>query len=327
MSISNTSYFLRLLLITLFLPALFYSGCDFGDIKPKSTTGSLSVAVDENVEPLMKMEVAEFQRLNPEAKIELRFLPTRNILAELINNQAKYVISTADFNEEEKKVIAEHDIKISRHVFAVDGIAFIVNPSNPVKRVTSEDIKKIFSGEYTQWDQVVSQDEEQNAAVKKTMTGKNSKIKLYIQRRNSGTYDFVQDSVMNNLEFSKNVNVCSTSAQMLDMIRQNENAIGISNLGWLATGNQDVLDTTVRPLKISAIKEGERQTDFIQFHQGLVFSGEYPYRRIVYIFTTEQGIKLASGFTTFLLNKDGQKVALESGMVPVTQPVRTVQIN
>lgn len=315
------------------LPALFVlitlsiSGCDFGEIKSQATTGDLRVTADETLKKVMLEEEAEFERLNKEANVELTFLPSRYVTAELINGEVSLIVTSGGFTAEEEKAIKDHNIEVQTHEFAVDGVAFIVNPNNPITRVTSEDLKKIFTGEYTRWDQIVSQDAEQNLQVKSKMTGANANIKLFIQRPNSDFYSYVKDTVLNGADYSKKSDICSTSVQMLDAIRNNENAIGISNLGWMGTGNQDILDSTVRPLRISRIYPNGFQDDFKQFHQGLVFNSEYPYRRVVYVYTTDKGIKLAAGFITFLLNKDGQKVVLKEGMVPVTQPVRTLQIN
>lgn len=322
--IRSTYRFLPSLIVII---SLSISGCDFGEIKSQATTGDLRVTADETLKKLMIEEEAEFERLNKEANIELNFLPSRYVTAELINGEVSLVVTMGGFTAEEEKAIQDNNIEIEKHEFAVDGIAFIVNPNNPITRVTSEDLKKIFAGEYTRWDQIVSQDAEQNLQVKSKMTGANANIKLFIQRPNSDIYSYVKDTVLNGTDYSNISDICSTSVQMLDEIRKNDNAIGISNLGWLGTGNQDILDTTVRPLRISRIYANGFQDDFKQFHQGLVFNGEYPYRRIVYIYTTDKGIKLSSGFITFLLNKDGQKVVLKEGMVPVTQPVRTLEIN
>ena len=58
---------------------------------------------------------------------------------------------------------------------------------------------------------------------------------------------------------------------MLDMIRKNKNAIGISNLSWLSKGNQDSLDPSIKPLRISRIFANGKRDEFRQLHQGLVY--------------------------------------------------------
>lgn len=325
--LTNRTRFASYLITSLTIIIFIFQGCDFGDIKPKSTSGDMPVTADETLKKLMLEEEKEFERLNKDANIELKFLPTRYVTAELINGEVRFVVTTGGLTPDEKKIAEDHGIKINEHEFAVDGVAFIVNPKNPIERVTSDDLKNIFTGQYKQWDQVVSQSEEQNQLVKSTMTGQNANIKVFIQRPNSDIYTYVKDTVLAGLDYYAQATICSTSTQMLEEIRKNENAIGISNLGWLGTGNQDVLDSTVKPLRIGRIYPDGFKADFKQFHQGLVFNSEYPYRRIVYVLTTDQGIALSTGFITFLLNKDGQKVVLKEGMVPVTQPIRTVQIN
>ena len=98
-------------------------------------------------------------------------------------------------------------------------------------------------------------------------------------------------------------------------------------MNWLSTGNHDTIDSTVKPLRVSKIWDNGKQDDYSEFHQGLIFNGKYPYRRTIYIITSEVGITLATGFITFLTKTDGQKIVLKNSLVPVNQPIRTIQIN
>lgn len=317
---------MKIMILLMF--AFLLHGCDFGNIKSVTTTGELSIVVDENLEPLMKAEIKEFERLNPEAKIKMKTAPSRVVKADLINGDTKFIVTARNFDEEEKAVIEKNKIPVKEYPIAIDGIGFIVNPENPVRRVTSEDLKNIFTGEYKSWTDIKSaQDEEQNKELKQFFKSTDSKIKLFIQRKNSSTYDYVFDSILKKTEYSAAATVCSTSVQVLNSVRENKNAIGIINMNWLTTGNTDTIDSTVKPLRVSKILENGRQLDFAEFHQGLIFNATYPYRRTVYAFTTEQDMKLATGFITFLISIDGQKVVLKNSIVPVSQPVRTIQIN
>ncbi len=55
----------------------FFSGCKFDEIKSVTTSGEMSIVVDENVEPLMKDEIMEFERLNKEAKVNMTSTSTK----------------------------------------------------------------------------------------------------------------------------------------------------------------------------------------------------------------------------------------------------------
>lgn len=256
-------------------------------------------------------------------------MPASNCIADLINGKTKTVVVTRDFNDEEKKIIADNKLEFRKYQFAIDGIGFIVNPANPVLRVNSEDLQKIFTGEYKNWTDIKSQNEAQNSETKSYFSGSKGNIKLFIQRQNSSVYSYVKDSVMKKMEYSTAAVVCSTSTQMLQMVRENPNAIGIINMSWLSAGNMDSLDATVKALRVSRITDTGFQKDFIQFHQGYLANDAqpYPYRRYVYLITGDLGIGLTTGFLTYLLKPEGQKVVMKNGLVPVSQPVQTIQLN
>ncbi|MBL0106359.1 MAG: substrate-binding domain-containing protein [Ignavibacteria bacterium] len=318
----------NIMYIFVFSMMIFFSGCKFDEIKSVTTTGELTIVVDENVEPLMKAEIKEFERLNPEAKVKIKVAPTKVAKADLINGDTKFIVVTRNFDDEEKAVLEKNKTEVKEYPIAVDGIGFIVNPKNPVKKVTSDDLKNIFTGKFTKWTEIKSdQDKSQDEEAGKFFKGSIDKIKLFIQRKNSSTYDYVLDSILKKTEYSNTAVVCSTSAQVLYNVRNIENAIGIINMNWLTTGNADTIDSTVKTLKVSRIGDNGRQYDFAEFHQGLIYNASYPYRRTIYVFSTEQDMKLSSGFITFLLHNEGQKVVLKNSLVPVSQPVRTIQIN
>lgn len=313
--------------ILLLLIVLIFSGCDFTEIKSKATIGEMSIEVDENIEPILPFLKSEFERLNPEARINYTAKPTKVAITDFLNKDTKLILVTSDLTEEDKKYLKEYKIEYQRQEVAVDAVGFIVNTENPVTRVTSDDLQKIFTGDYTQWSQIKAQDTEQNANVLSKMKGNDDKIKVFIQRPNSSTYSYVKDSVLLGKEYVKAAAICSTSTQMLEMIRANKNSIGITNLGWLAKGNQDSLDTSVKTLRISRIYANGKQEDFAELHQGLVFTKKYPYLRKIIAYTSILDIQLSTGWITFLRNKDGQKVFLDRGLVPITQPVKVIQLD
>jgi len=313
-------------IIIFFFLALTLFSCDFGQIKSKATIGELTIEVDDNIEPIMPYLKSEFERLNPEAKINYVVKPTRNLITDLLNKDTKLIMTAGDMNDKDTQYIKEYKLEFQRQEVAVDAISFIVNPDNPVTRVTSDDLSKIFTGEFTQWSQIVAPDKEQNDNVISKMKGNDNKIKVFIQRPNSSIYQFVKDTVLLGKEFFKSAQICSTSTQMLELIRENKNAIGITNLCWLSKGNQDSLDATVKPLRISRIYPNGKQEDYFELHQGLVFTKKYPYIRKIIVYTSILDIQLSTGWITFLRNKDGQKVFLDRGMVPISQPVKVIQL-
>lgn len=305
---------------------LFLYSCDFGSIKSKSTTGEMTIEVDENLEPVAVLLSKDFSRLNIEAKINIVSKPTKNVITDLLNKETKLIIIAGDMSEDDKKFVKDYKIEIQRYELATDGIAFITNLGNPAVRLTSQDLKKIFTGEITRWSQIKAQDEEQNKNVADKMKGTNELIKVFIQRPNSNTYSYVKDSVLDGQNYYDKAVICSTSVQMLDIVRETKNSIGFLNMGWLSKGSQDVMDTTVQYIRVSKIWKNGRQDDFAQFHQGLIYTKQYPYIRQIICYNSDVGIQLTTGFISYLMHNDGQKVFLDNGFVPINQPIRTIKI-
>ena len=65
--------------------------------------------------------------------------------------------------------------------------------------------------EYKNWTDLKAQDETQNSEVKKFFTGSKNKINAFIQRKNSATNKYFQDSILKNVEYANTAKVCSTS--------------------------------------------------------------------------------------------------------------------
>ena len=88
--------------------------------------------------------------------------------------------SRAANKDEIDKVTAQYNINLrapgNEHVLALDGLAVIVNPDNPVKQLTLDQIARIFSGEFTNWKDV-------------SLNGLDRPIKVHARDNKSGTYD------------------------------------------------------------------------------------------------------------------------------------------
>jgi len=69
----------------------------------------------------------------------------------------------------------------SEHVLAIDGLAIIVHPQNPVSALSKHQLAKIYSGEINNWSQV---------------GGANQAIKLFARDENSGTWDSFKNMVL-----------------------------------------------------------------------------------------------------------------------------------
>jgi phosphate transport system substrate-binding protein len=293
--------------------AFFIFSCDYTLKKSTTTVGELKVEVDEGISPVIKKEADEFMRLNTESKISQQIKTTNEVIADLINGSAKTIVVGRDFTADENNIISNNKLEIKKDTFALDGIGIIVNNDNPIKKLNYNELKRIFTGETVEW-------KELDGDNKDVYEGK---IKVFIARRNASIHDFFMQKVLNGSDFYNKSTICSTSAQMLNEIKGNQNAIGFISMAWI-TKSADTLDTSVKPLKIAKV---DPSNGYIGLHQAYIADKSYPLVTEVYIMSTDFSMNVSVGFISFMLAYGGQRIVLNSGLVPVTQPVRIIQLN
>lgn len=305
------------ILTIIILFAATWAGCDYTTQKSTSTTGTLTVGIDEGLAPLMQNETAEFMRLNKESKITLAVKTSKEVIADLNAGVYKTIIVGRDLTKEESDIFASNKLEVKKSKFALDGIGVIVNPKNPVSKINFTELKRIYTGEQSDW---------------KDLDGDNKdvykgKIKVFTARKNASIHDIFKQKVLAGAEFGNTDVVCSTSTQMMAEIRNNENAIGFISMAWITVSN-DTLDESVKPLKIAAVNPQTGAVgDYVGLHQAYIANGSYPLVTEAYILSTDFSMNLSVGFSSFLLAYDGQRIVLKSGLVPVTQPVKIIQLN
>jgi len=307
----------KVLLFAAVFSVITISACDYTMKKSVSTTGELTVGVDEGISPVVKEEASEFMRLNTDAKVTLNIKTTKEVIADLNNGTYKSIVVGRDLTKEEADIFAANKIEIKKSSFALDGIGVIVNPKNPLTKLNFNELKRIFTGEQKEW----------NALDGDNKDVYSGKIKVFIARKNASVHDIFKQKVLAGAEFGANDVICSTSSQMMREIKEDPNSIGFISMAWITVSN-DTLDESVKPLKIAAVDPSTGAIgNYVGLHQGYIANKTYPLITEAYIFSTDFSMNLSVGFTSFMSSYDGQRIVLKSGLVPVTQPVKIIQLN
>lgn len=111
-------------------------------------SGSITVGGSSSVSPLMEKLIEAYKGVNANASIEM--LTTDSTVGVSGALDGTYTIGMA--SRELKDSEAEAGAKAT--VLAMDGIAVIVNPANPIEDLTTDQIKSIYVGETTTWDAI-----------------------------------------------------------------------------------------------------------------------------------------------------------------------------
>jgi phosphate transport system substrate-binding protein len=113
-------------------------------------------------------------------------------------------------------------------------IVFIVHPSNPVAKLSWEQLRDIFTGKVTNWKQV---------------GGKDSPIAAYTDLLGGGTRAMVKKLVLNGTDFGTNVKTFPSLPRVVEVLSGDENAIAPVGLVFATAKTKTIQTKRVeRPL-------------------------------------------------------------------------------
>ena len=110
-------------------------------------SGKLTLSGSTSTEKVIEKLREEYVKLNPGVSIEVTYNGSGAGIKDAQEGKSQLALSSRELKDEEKAALTPT-------VFANDGIAVIVNKDNTTTEMTTEQIKKIFTGETRTWDKV-----------------------------------------------------------------------------------------------------------------------------------------------------------------------------
>ena len=292
------------------------------------------VACDESFESIMEQEIAVFEYVYPKEDVIAYYLPESEAIDSIMAmGSVKNAVATRALTEQEVAYLKSHKKIVHQQRIAVDAIALIVNPENPVEILSKKEIAEILTGDVTRWDQVVP--------------SKLGEIKVIFDHQGSSTVQYMRDSLLNGGQFGPNVFAQQTPEDVFKAVRDNKNAVGIIGVSWISSDlktremNREEFAASVQSndsvsnsadmrfsedVKVIKVRGNDEVTAYMPY-QLYIFDGSYPLYRQIYMICTATGGTISHGFYSFVTGFHGQKIMMTTGVLPkVVQPT-LVNIN
>jgi phosphate transport system substrate-binding protein len=169
----------------------------------------------------------------------------------------------------------------------MDGVCIIVHPSNPIKALTSEQVRDIYIGKITNW---------------KELGGPDTAIVVISRDTSSGTYETFEGFVMKGQKMASNVELVTTNPQMSSRVESTRGAIGYVGFGFVSA--------SVKAVPLDGVKPSVQT----------ILNGQYPVSRPLFMFTNgyPKPGSLTYKFVTFYLTEEGQEIIKDKGFVAFT---------
>jgi len=292
----------RRLLVGMALVMLVASGCGGGETAAGGNENETAVsgeAIDnKGSDTLVNLALAwaeSYMGAHPEVRISVTGGGTGTGIAAMINGTVDIANASRAMKEEERSAARANGIEPLEHVVALDAIAVVVHPSNPVEGLTLQQISDIYTGKITNW---------------RELGGEDRPIVLLSRESNSGTYVYFLEEVIrmgekSDLLFSPETLLMPSSEGISAEIRQNPNAIGYDGLGYV-TPDQKMLGV--------AKSAGD---PYVLPSADTVNDGAYPISRELFMYTAGEPQGAVKAYVDYILG-EGQGLVTALGFVPLT---------
>jgi len=260
----------------------------FAAVATSSLTGeTITVDGSTTVGPVAKAFAEYYMAQNPDVNISVSESGSGNGAKGLINGTCAVADMSRFMKESEFKAAVDNGVQPVAHVVAVDGIVMVVHPSNPVKALTTQQVKDIYLGKIANWKQV---------------GGPDRKIVKINRETTSGTFECFEELVMDKEKIDPAAESVGSNGAARQRVQSTAGAIGYVGLGFV--------DRTLKALAIDGVAPTRRT----------IATGKYPISRPLFMFTDGYP-KLGShlhAFVTLHLTRQGQEIVSAIGYVPVT---------
>ena len=127
----------------------YISNDEATDYAGAAPSGKCVVGGSSSVSPVMEKLIEAYKKVNPNAEFELQTSDSTTGMTSTIEGSYDIGMASRELKDSE----TAEGLKAT--VIATDGIAVIVNNNNPTDELSSDQVKDIYTGSYTTWDEVV----------------------------------------------------------------------------------------------------------------------------------------------------------------------------
>ena len=284
---------------------------------------------DKTFEIIIQQEIDVFEYTYPHASIIPYYIDAHSAIDSMLDGNTSLIVTAQELTQEQKDYLQSVNRFPARtQRIAVDAIAVIVNKDNDIDELSISELRDILSGATPRW--------------KDVFPSKLDTIRVIFDHPGSSILKYVRDSIMRGTEFGTIYSVDSLQ-QVFTEVEKRRNAIGFIGVSWITsdlsaptetmekvmadlnTNDTATIDFTNK-IKVMKIRRDD-QIQAFKPYQAYIYDGSYPLYRSVYVTTTEPNGSLSHGFYSFITGFIGQKIILNTGVMPAIVQPRLVSLN
>ncbi|MDR0355985.1 MAG: phosphate ABC transporter substrate-binding protein [Deltaproteobacteria bacterium] len=251
------------------------------DAKP-----TLRISGSSTLLPVAEAAAEVYLEDRPDLLLTVSGTGTGEGIRSIIEGNIDIADASRDLKAEEIQRAARYGADLVKHSVALDCLAVIVHPSNPVQNITMEQLRGIYIGEITNWREVGGED----------------MVIVPINRdSSSGTFEMWIEEVLLWAKHRPDAQVQSSSGGVAFAVSGNKHALGYVSLGFLSP--------QVKALSVNEIKPSIQTAA----------DGSYPIKRELYMFVHAEHSVEVDKFLAFMSSPAGEDVIRKVGFIPAKE--------
>lgn len=281
------------------------------------TSGTISFVSDESFSPIIEEERQQFEFDYPKAHLKPIYTDEITGLKMIRDLKTCLLITSRGLTPNEIAFIKQKNIIPSVFPIAYDGLALIVNKQNNDTCITVKDVKRILSGQATNWNEI-------------NPGSKRGEIEVVFDNKQSATLNYAVDSLLEGKPInSPNIVAAKNSKAVIDYVDKTPNAIGVIGSNWL-NDRRDTTNTTfnknIHVMQVS-IKDKATEMNSWKPYQAYLLDGRYPFVRTIYCIVVDPSKALPWSFANYISSPKGQLIIFRAGLLPYRGEINIRTVN
>jgi phosphate transport system substrate-binding protein len=249
-----------------------------------SGKNSVNIAGSTTVLPIVQAAAETYMNEHPDVNITVRGGGTGIGIKSIINRVIDIGNASRKINVNEEEMLKNNE-NLTETAIALDALCLIVNSTNPVDSITTEQLEAIYTGSLTNWRQ---------------LGGRDADIVIISRDISSGSYEIFNHKVLNSGKIINHAMMLASNNAVATTVANTPGAIGYVGLGFTSSEK-------VKTLKLDGIYPSATS----------VQNESYPLTRPLFMYTQKSADSDTEDFIDFLLSAAGQKIVVEQGYIRI----------
>ncbi len=252
--------------------------------------GALVVRGSDTMVNLAAAWAEAFMAANPDIEVSVSGGGSSTGFSSLIDGSADLADASRAIKDSERQSLEGKGRPPVEHVVAVDAVAVVVNPANPVTSLNLGQLAGLLTGRVTNW---------------RDVGGPDLAVTIYSRETSSGTFAFMQERVTAKRDFSGEARLLPATEAILLAVAQDRGGLGYVGLGYVT---KDVRALPIAPDDWGAAAVEPSATT--------AADGRYPLSRPLFIYSAGTPGRFAQLFLDFCVSETGREITAAMGFVP-----------